>query len=224
MNSSERRESRKKDAAGAADSTRTRLIMAAGEAFAEHGYRGANLRAICAAARANLGAVRYYFGGKMELYRETLLDAVRGVIADEADELRRQGSDPEEDLRRWIEVFLRVVLYRRARHPYLSRLFAMELAHPTGVIDDLVGVAIGPARDGLRQIIARLTGRGPRERAVAERANMIAFLCVQFEVLRPLVNRLGPRAPESMAEVRALGRRIHAFVRAGLVADGATVP
>ena len=198
------------------DSTRSRLIRAAGEAFAEHGFRGANLRDICAAAPANLGAVRYYFGGKMGLYREVIFDALREVLADDADQLRHASDDPAADLRRWVQVFLRVVLYRRSRHPYLSRVFAMELAHPTGVIDDIVPKILAPARNSLRAIIARITGKGATTKLVTERANMIAFLCLQFELLRPVLERLGPAIPSTPESVAALADRIADFALDGL--------
>ena len=44
--------------------TEKRLLEAAGEIFAEHGYRAATVRQICEKARANIAAVNYYFGDK----------------------------------------------------------------------------------------------------------------------------------------------------------------
>ena len=49
-----------------------RLLEAASEEFARHGYGGARIRQIVDAAQVNLAAVNYYFGGKQGLYRETL--------------------------------------------------------------------------------------------------------------------------------------------------------
>lgn len=47
--------------------TRERLLDAAEEFFAREGYRAASLRAITAAAAANLAAVNYHFGSKRGL-------------------------------------------------------------------------------------------------------------------------------------------------------------
>src|SRR5664279_2480470 len=58
------------------DETRTRLIQAAGEVFAEVGYHAATTRTICARAGANIASVNYHFGDKLGLYTETLRDAV----------------------------------------------------------------------------------------------------------------------------------------------------
>ncbi len=55
-----------------ADDTRTRLLEAAGEVFAEKGYRAATVREICRRAGANVAAVHYYFGDKKALYVATV--------------------------------------------------------------------------------------------------------------------------------------------------------
>ena len=58
------------------DSTRHALLEAATSAFAEHGYAGGSVRAITRAAGANQAAITYHFGGKDELYRAVLREAV----------------------------------------------------------------------------------------------------------------------------------------------------
>ena len=47
--------------------TRERLLEAAGEVFAERGFREATVRGICKRANANNAAVNYHFGEKEEL-------------------------------------------------------------------------------------------------------------------------------------------------------------
>src|SRR5689334_18729350 len=58
------------------DDTRTRLLDAAGQVFAENGFKAATVREICRRAGAkNIAAVNYYFRDKEQLYRATLQHA-----------------------------------------------------------------------------------------------------------------------------------------------------
>jgi AcrR family transcriptional regulator len=49
---------------------RDRLLDSAEELFCEHGFEGASIRDIAAAAECNIASVNYYFGGTEKLYEE----------------------------------------------------------------------------------------------------------------------------------------------------------
>jgi AcrR family transcriptional regulator len=68
-----------------------RLIAAASEEFAQHGFASARVRTIAVAARVNLAAVNYYFGGKEGLYRATL-----SYLAGQAKTVRPAPASEEE--------------------------------------------------------------------------------------------------------------------------------
>src|SRR5690348_12137034 len=90
-----------------ADSTREKLLEVAEQIFAERGFDGATVREICLRAGANIAAVNYHFGDKLNLYTEVLrrfahmLDVER-AIAD-------RTLPPEELLRKIIRMRLRGV-------------------------------------------------------------------------------------------------------------------
>jgi AcrR family transcriptional regulator len=60
---------RKKGLTGSTESTENEFLDAAERQFAESGYAGARIRAIADEAKANLGALHYYWGSKESLFR-----------------------------------------------------------------------------------------------------------------------------------------------------------
>jgi len=60
-------------------STRDLLIETAGELFAEHGFAGTSIKMIAEKSNQNIAAVNYHFGGKQNLFLETLR-FVLGII------------------------------------------------------------------------------------------------------------------------------------------------
>ncbi|HUE39042.1 MAG TPA: TetR family transcriptional regulator, partial [Candidatus Binatia bacterium] len=77
--------------------TRARLIAAAGELFAERGFRATTARDIAQRAGVNLAAANYYFGSKKELYLEVLRANFAQISAMLA---RRGGSRPAAEIDR----------------------------------------------------------------------------------------------------------------------------
>lgn len=102
--------------------TRERLIEAASQLFARHGFRGAPVRDICNQARTNPGAVSYHFGGKRQLYRTVLRRAAENLAA-----AAREGAiagDGDSDV---LETVRRV--FRRVQEdPVAARLLLRDLA------------------------------------------------------------------------------------------------
>src|SRR5258706_12740871 len=96
-----------------------RLIAAASEEFARHGFAGARVRQIVDAARANVAAVNYYFRGKEGLYRATLRYLAGGPPQHPKVSASRRGPRPEARL-------------QRPLHPTLHRFFGSDAPCPPG--------------------------------------------------------------------------------------------
>jgi AcrR family transcriptional regulator len=81
----------------ASSNTRTQLLDAAEQLFAEHGFRGASIRAITDRAGANLAAVGYHFGSKAELLAAVVRRVVEPINAEQCarlDHLLAGTPDP----------------------------------------------------------------------------------------------------------------------------------
>jgi AcrR family transcriptional regulator len=77
--------------------TRSQLLDAAERLFAEHGFRGASVRAITELAGANLAAVGYHFGSKAELLAAVVRRAIEPINAAQTaglDRLLARTPDP----------------------------------------------------------------------------------------------------------------------------------
>jgi AcrR family transcriptional regulator len=172
--------------------TRERLLSAAGEVFAERGFREATVRDICRAAGANIAAVNYHFGDKETLYREVIRMA--GCAAIEkyaAPDSPPSCNSPEEGLRRFIRDYLDRLL-DDGRPAWHGKLIAREMVEPTPVLDELVEEYVRPQYRCLRAIVESLLGPA----ATADRTRLcvtsVISQCLFFKNCRPVVERLLP--------------------------------
>src|SRR4051812_33767112 len=125
--------------------TRQRLLEAAGEVFAEQGFRGATVRDICRRADANVAAVKYHFGDKEKLYAEAVRFAHQcavGNIRDAGAELADDAS-PHERLRAFARGMLSGLL-ASGKPAWHGKIVARELAEPTAVLDQIAEQGVKP--------------------------------------------------------------------------------
>jgi AcrR family transcriptional regulator len=119
--------------------TREALLKAATSAFAEHGYRGASVRDICARAGASANGVTYHFGSKKKLYQEIL----SGFLSRQLDVTERVLSQPPSSADEFtvrLEVFFSQLLdsYLENRETIRILMREFEQLLPQGV-DGVLG-------------------------------------------------------------------------------------
>ncbi|WFF43027.1 TetR family transcriptional regulator [Salinicola endophyticus] len=98
-----------------------RIFDAAELVFARHGYRGASIQAIAAAAELPKSNVLYYVGSKRRLYvalLERTMTRWNTALSDISE---------EDDPATVIEAFIRSKMALSQTHPLSSRLFANEI-------------------------------------------------------------------------------------------------
>jgi len=199
--------------------TRERLVRAAESLFAERGFKRVTVREICVTARANVAAVNYHFGDKLGLYRVIVQRAIDRMC--ETTELARRAGDgqpPEEQLRRFISIFLQRLLGpgRNAVHQLMDR----EMHDPTPALDAIVDQGIRPRLEYLSGVIARMTGGDPYDDVVLRCVASIqsqALSYVHTQVGERLT-RLGFKTEPAEDQVEVAARHITAFSIAGVYA------
>jgi len=87
-------------------STKERILSAAEELFARHGFAGASLRQVTAAANVNLAAVNYHFGSKDNLINELFRRRLDELTARRLDMLARAEAQPKPTLETLLEAFV----------------------------------------------------------------------------------------------------------------------
>ena len=135
--------------------TRNRLLNAACEVFAEKGYRNAKVAEICRRADANVASVNYYFGDKATLYAKAWRHAFTEYAMPESFE--EMHAYPEDQLKTHIHTLIQNFM-EKGLQGYFTRLYLMELANPTGLIQDSWHDMIEPRRQKLIGIIKKILG------------------------------------------------------------------
>jgi AcrR family transcriptional regulator len=176
------------------EQTKARLLEAAGEEFAERGFAGARVRAICERAGANLAAVNYHFGGKEQLYLAAVLEAHRCGMQDLPEGVGRVGT-PAEQLRQYIHFFLsNVVAMNQQKNGWQQILILREMLQPTAALETLVREAIRPRFERLKEILRQACPEADDLRLSALGCSVVGQ-CLHYKFAAEVTERLlGPEA------------------------------
>lgn len=105
------------------DSARQRLLYAARDLFAQHGYEGTSVRDITSRAKVNLGAITYHFGSKEALFH-AVIGTIAGPLVEAVTRAAGEGGTPLER----VEAMTRAVGQHVQAHPWAPRVMLRELA------------------------------------------------------------------------------------------------
>jgi AcrR family transcriptional regulator len=139
---------------------RERILVAALQVFAEHGFDGARTRDIAERAGTNLGLLAYYFAGKEDLWRAAVARAFGELGADLADVTAAARRDAADDDRALLERLLRGFVRFVARRPEFMRLMNDEGKRDGPRMRWLADHHVKPMAELLRGLLARAQARG----------------------------------------------------------------
>jgi TetR/AcrR family transcriptional regulator, regulator of cefoperazone and chloramphenicol sensitivity len=197
--------------------TRRQLLEAAGEVFAEAGFRDATVREICRRAGANIASVNYHFGDKETLYVEVLRYA-QGKALEKYPPLLGVPADapPEKKLHAFV-LSLLLRIFDKGRAAWHGKLMSREMIEPTGALDSLVEERMRPMAGLLWQIVADILNRPLNHEQVRLCAFSVVSQCVFYHHCRPVVSRLFPNLePLDAAGIERLAGHITQFSLAAM--------
>jgi AcrR family transcriptional regulator len=204
------------------DATRHQLLEAAGEVFAELGFRNATVREICQRAGANVAAINYHFGDKETLYVEVLRYA-HGKALEKYPLLLDVGEDapPEKKLRGFVHSLL-LRIFEKGPTSWHGRLMSREMIEPTVALDSLIEERIRPMSSVLWKIIAEILDCPQTDERVLRCAFSVVSQCVFYNHCRPAVAKLFPQLlPQDAAGIEELAKHITHFSLAAMKDFGA---
>jgi AcrR family transcriptional regulator len=174
------------------DTIRDELLNAAGEIFAEKGFKPATVREICQRAGANLAAVNYYFGDKERLYIEAVKHARR--LREQQQPLPAWSIDtpPAERLRIFVTTLVRRIVGTDGA-PWQLRLLVREIMEPTKACEELVQEAFRPDFQLLLGILNDLTGNTLPPHCVQQLGFSLIGQIVYYRVHDKIVGMLVPQ-------------------------------
>ena len=192
---------------------RGRLIDAAGEGFAEHGFHAATIREITRQAGVNVAAVNYYFRDKEELYSAALQHAHKSACTLAPGDA--EALPPEERL----HCFVRALLSRfldPLRPKWHGQLMAREMASPTPMLRHLIDEVFRPNCRWLSALLQELGGGRFDAEQLEYLTTSVLGQCVFYRQNRPIIQSISPELLGRDGLVDRLARHITDFSLAAI--------
>jgi AcrR family transcriptional regulator len=178
------------------DSTRDRLLDTAEKLFAEKGFNAVGVREITTAARTNLAAVNYHFGGKKALYLEVFRSRWHKRASIIQHPLEELENDPGLTLEKVVRTLYKMFLEKPPagdEHRRHGQLIAREISQPSDAFDFIIEAYIRPVVDMVGRLLGRAMGREVDSRRLLLYALSIFAQGTYFNFTRLMVDRLSGR-------------------------------
>lgn len=198
------------------EDTKRRLLDAAGEIFAQSGFKAATVRDICRMAKANVAAVHYHFGDKMGLYTAIMSEAFEeGLRRYPPDMGLPEGASVEQRLHAFVHSFLLRML-GQGRYAWCGKLMAREMHEPTEALDHLVNKHIRPLSGRIRAIVAELLELPAEHPRVRLSVMSVVGQCQYIFRSRAVIDKMAPELQLHEQGIRDLAKHITDFSLAAL--------
>ncbi len=183
-----------------ADDAKKRLVAAGLAIFARHGYEGASTRMLASAAKVNLAAIPYYFGGKEGLYHAVVRSIVeygKTMIFPELEKVRKRleaGNPSRGELLEMLESLTGnyVNLATNDETPHIAPIMFQEQLHPTKAFQIFYDEMLKHEHKVCSSLVAKLLKLPPDSKEAIIHAHAILGQVMIFLAGRALIlKRLG---------------------------------
>ena len=196
---------------GILSDTQRRIIEAAGEIFADSGYRYTTVRTICRQAGVNVAAVNYHFGGKKNLYLAVLRYCRFKTMEKHPFDFEDFATGtPGSRLHAFIHTFLARVL-DQGEGSRFAKLIAKELIQPTSAFDQIVREVINPGFKFLSATIGQLFGKPVSEEKTGLCCISIVGQIFYFYLSTPVIRALLLKESFDAQEIEMVADHITRF-------------
>ncbi len=200
------------------EDSRLRLLQAAVQCFAEHGFAKTSTRMIATQAGTNIAAISYYFGDKAGLYRAAFTEPM-GTPQDDIGLFAGEGLSLNDALRGmyggFVEPLKQNVLVQQC-----IRLHMREMVEPTGMWEEEINQGIKPYQKALAQVLCRHFGVTRADDDIHRLVMSIVALGVHLYVGREMNLELHPRLVSGAKALDVMAQRLVMYARAMIDAEG----
>lgn len=186
---------------GKGEIARMRLLEAAVEVFGEKGLKGATVREIAKHAGQNVAAIKYYYGGKQELYRAVVEGIVRELryhLKDAVEKTQRErdaGMLTPQKAVQLLQAFIRSIylgLLSRRQMLSISRVIMREQTQPTAAFNILYENVFKEIHETISFLVGCAIGTDAASRETILRAHSVMGQIWFFAIAREtILRRLG---------------------------------
>lgn len=205
------------DTPPANSSARQCLLHAALRCFAEHGFVKTSTRMIADAARANVAAIRYYFGDKAGIYRAAFIEPM-GQPQDDIVLFDDPALSLEQALRGLYSGFIEP-LKQGELVQLCTKLHMREMVEPTGLWKEEIDHGITPYHKALVAVLCRHLGITQEDDDVHRLALCIVAQAVFLYMGREVLQAVRPRLVDSPAALDVMGERLTHYALALVQAE-----
>lgn len=202
------------------DSTKERILEAAGNVFAQKGFEAGTVREICQSADVNLAAINYHFGDKRRLYLATISHAYSARQDELALAQWPAGTSAEDRLRGWVGAMMERLL-GEDRQPWHMQLMMREVASPDVACEALVKEFIRPHFEILAGILKELLPPEVTDERVALMIFSVVGQGLFYRFAQPIMRLLMGDAAYGTMTPQVLADHVAAMMLAALGARAA---